>query len=395
MHGAVKPKEANGLMRHAFQCWLATILVGCSVSTNPASEPAVTGTHAGEPSAATKDAGEKVSLVDARAHVSDADAEADAGRDVYLLPPKWSGGSPDVIESGNEAVSLAIDESHVFWQGTGGSLFACPLAGCGTAAPVLLSSLIGPSAGLQTLSASNGVAVFVSELGVDLTTLTYADPYASTALTVTGVGSSIGAVVTDATNLYVSSAVETDAGGYNLTIASCPLAGPCSTPVVLVSGSSFGAMFVADGELYFATYDEQPTLSAVSVHGGASRTVCSESPDGGYVLSDVVSLVVAGGYAYFTSEDDPSSIYQCPTSGMGSPSLYLHDYAPYALATDGQDLYWTNYVPGTGTVATCAVGPKCTSPFTVADNQDSPYAIAASPSSVFWTTPGAIYRADR
>jgi hypothetical protein len=75
--------------------------------------------------------------------------------------------------------------------------------------------------------------------------------------------------------------------------------------------------------------------------------------------------------------------------------VYVEDYAPYALATDGSFVYWTNYAPVTGTIAVCTVGPTCTAPMTVADNQDAPFAIAANAKSVFWSTETHVYRADR
>jgi hypothetical protein len=332
------------------------------------------------------------------------DADGVSTYDAYILPPTWSGHSPVVVTRDDEAVSLAIDDAHVYWQGTGGSLFACPLAGC-SGSPTLLSSLIGPGlSGAQTLSVSDGVALFITSAGSAITSLAYTDPSQASTVYPSGTtefAPSIAALVTDATRVYFTSNVETDAGDNVVTLASCPLQGSCAAPQSFLPASESGSLyegsvapiFVAGSELYFDEVEDTAKLRAIPVGGGSARTVCSTNEDG--ILSNVQSLVVVGGYAYFTSPNDPTSIYQCATTGVTLPTRYIQDYAPLTLATDGTNLYWTNYVSGTGTVATCALGATCTSPFTIAINQDGPFVIAANATSVFWATSSAIYRADK
>jgi hypothetical protein len=324
------------------------------------------------------------------------DADADA---TYYLPPAWDGGAPAVVANGEEAVALALDSAHVYWQNTGGSVFACPLAGCAGGKPTLLSSLVGSTVSLETIGASDGVAAFLTAQGTTISSVAYADPGdASTTYTALGT-SDLGVLVSDTTSVYFVDNVSSDGGASEETaIYACPLDGKCTSPRSLYTASTvntyvtLGPLAVLGNELYVVEGGDNQALLAVPIHGGSSRTVCSSST---YELSGVVGIVAAGAYVYFTTSQEPTSIYQCATSGSSGITRFIQDYAPYALATDGANLYWTNYVPTTGTVATCALGATCTAPQTVAANQDSPFAIAANASSVFWSTTSVVYRADR
>jgi hypothetical protein len=322
-----------------------------------------------------------------------ADDLTDAGPDappVYDPPPAWSGGAPVLIAANQVAISLALDEARVYWQGPGGSVFACPLGGCPSGKPTLLSSLIGPAYNsLQTLGASGGDAVFLSDNGDAITSLTVADP-SRASTTYTG-STALLALVNDSSHVYF---VEEAGVCSPNTLLACPLTGPCASPETLYANASayLDQLFVADSEVFFVYEDENGyAIHAVSTHGGEARTVCSLGVDGG----GVVDMTVAGGFVYMTSTESPSEIYDCPTAGGTTTTIYVKDLAPYALASDGTNLYWTNYRDQGGSVVTCALGKECTSPFTVASNQDGPFAIAANATSVFWSTSTSIFRADK
>ena len=320
--------------------------------------------------------------------------DADDGSGEYILPPSWKGGAPKVIGSGIEGVSVAVDGANVYWQGTGGAVYACPFAGCAGGKATILSALIGGSSDLQTLVAYNGVALFLTSQGDGISRVSYATP-TQTSTTYSATGNGIGALVSDGANLYFTNNDAED-GGQAVALSSCPLQGACTSPVSLYQSTDattyvqLDQIAVSGSEVFFIENADSTSLRAVSTSGGDARTVCTSD-----MLGGAVSLVVAGGYAYFTTQADASAIYQCSTSGVATASLFLRDYAPYALATDGTNLYWTNYVPTTGTVATCAVGAKCTAPLTVASMQDAPFAIAANATSVYWSTSTAIFGADR
>jgi hypothetical protein len=312
---------------------------------------------------------------------------------VYDPPPFWSGGSPVLVAKGQEALSLALDSSNVYWQNAGGSVFGCPLSGCPDSKPTLLSSLIGPTSGtLQTLAAGDGVALFLTDGGDTISSFAGADPgHSPTTYRTTG-GTGFSSLVTDATHVYFVDEGPGE-GGYAQEIDACALGAGCSSPERLYEGpsrSSLGPLFVADSDVYFVSVGTASLIRAVPIHGGSVRTVCSSA-----FLFQTHALAVAAGNVYFTTGAEPTSIYRCKASGGGDASVYLQDLQPYALASDGANLYWTNYVSGPGSVVTCALGATCRSPFTVASNQENPFAIAASANSVYWSTASKVYRADR
>ena len=325
-----------------------------------------------------------------------ADDLTDAGPEtapIYLPPPAWSGGSPVLLAKNQEAVSLALDDAHVYWQGPGGSVFACPLGGCPDGRAAQLSSLVGPSSeALQTLGASGGDAVFLSDNGDALTILAVGDPgRASTMYAAAADGGSLGLLVNDAANVYF---VAVNGVCAPTQVLACPLGGPCASPVTLYESAStyIGQLSVAGSEVFFVQSDEAGdyAIHAVSAHGGGARKVCSLGTD----YAGVVDMIVAGGFVYVTTSNNPTKITACAASGSSNAWTYVEDLEPYALATDGENLYWTNY-QAEGNVVTCALGKECTSPFTVASNQTSPFAIVANGSSVFWSTQSSILRADK
>jgi hypothetical protein len=362
--------------------------------------------------ASSKDAGFGDAF-ESREASSDRDALEDGDAsdgDIYELPPTWSGSLPVVIGASSDAIALAIDDAHVYWQTPGGSVYGCPLTGCPSQKPTLLSSLIGSSSvDLESLSAENGAAIFLTAAGFTISNVAYSDPaHVSTTFAASNNGASSGfsALATDASHVYFTSLLETD-GGFAASLSSCPLTGSCSSPKSLFAAAAsfgneeifLGVVAVGDGEIYFAQAGDDNRIRAVSVDGGSVRTVCSASANTGSETEEplvgIESMLFVGSYVYFTSSGTHDSIYECLAAGGGSPERYIRDYSPYALATDGTNLYWTNYVPVTGTVATCALGATCVSPFTVAPRQDAPLALAASATTVYWTTSSSVVEARR
>jgi hypothetical protein len=329
-----------------------------------------------------------------------ADDLVDAGLDaapVYIPPPAWSGGSPVLIAKSEEAISLALDDAHVYWQAAGGSVFECPLGGCPGGMPTQLSSLIGPtSAALHALGADGGTAVFLSENGNSITSVTTSGPARASTIFTIAAGSLLGGLVSDGSRVYFADDLVSTCYSSTESLFACPLGGPCASPEALYQSRSaygLGPLFVAGSEIFFVEDDDSAdVVRAVSTGGGPSRKVCNVGEDYG----GVTDIAVAGGFVYMTTSENPRSIAACAAAGSGSSNAwtYVEDLEPYALATDGANLYWTNY-QAEGSVVTCALGKECTTPFTVASNQESPFAIAANGSSVFWSTPSSIFRADK
>jgi hypothetical protein len=278
------------------------------------------------PMAASGDAGVDSAVADAREAGEEAGDAGDAGDTgvVYQLPPAWSGGSAGLRATGEEAVSMAIDASRVYWQTPGGAVFACPLTGCSHQKPGLLSSLIGPASGsLETLTASGGITAFLSNSGTAITALQATDPSAAATtlqLSADAGFAALGPLVSDTTQVYFAEQGQ----GSPPAVYSCPLLGACTAPKLVYTSSGYGAgpLFVSGSSLYVVDCNNDCSINVVPVQGGTSRTVCSSSS----LLDQVQALHVAGGYAYFTSAQEPRSIYQCPTAGAASPSLYIKDF---------------------------------------------------------------------
>jgi hypothetical protein len=323
--------------------------------------------------------------------------DAGAQPDVYLLPPAWDGGSPKELASGITAVSIAADDQNVYLQSAGGGVYACPITGCAKEdAATQLSALIGGSSQLQTLVANNGAAFFITQGGNSISRVAYAAPTKTSTVYIASQGG-VDAIVTDGASLFFVDDAYTDGGDASTSVAilSCPLSGSCTSPTVLYSKTqgdnyvTFSALAAAGDRVYFLEVEqgangESSNIKSIPSQGGSARTVCATGPSDVYGIE---SLAVAAGYAFFTFGSGDNQIHWCPVSG-GNVGLYVTDYAPYDLATDGANLYWTNYVPSTGTIAGCAVNYECKKPFTVASGQDSPYALAVTSKGVYWANAG-------
>ncbi len=314
--------------------------------------------------------------------------------------PPWDGGAPVTIASGEqEPVALALDGTNVYWENSGGTVLACPLAGCPNNVPTLLAfngqSFFDSS---ESMAAGSSTAFFLGVSAIDscpsggcgLAPKTYWSPVPSDAgLDASqedfdaGIASPRG-VVSDSTSLYFTDGT---------TVYSCPIASTCSSPKTLFSTpfDSVGSLAVGAGQVYFVENGEaaEGGILAVPIGGGATaRVVCKSS-----LLFDVNSIVASGSYVYFTSGDDSSSIYECPAGG-GTATIFASDEFPFALAADSANLYWTN-ADGAGVIGTCPLGATCTGSRTVASNQDRPNAIAVNATTVYWTTQTAIRSAAK
>jgi hypothetical protein len=315
--------------------------------------------------------------------------------------PPWDGGAPVTIAAGEQQPeSLALDDVHVYWQNSGGTVLDCPLSGCPNNLPTLLA-FNGEGEnyyGLQAIAAGASTAFFITSSasidscasgGCGLAPATYfADPDSEQfdgGFFFDGGGGSVNNVVNDSSNLYF-----TDSN----SIYSCPIESTCPAAKNLITTDvgGIGVLAVSATEVFYV--DESGNLNqrirAVPIAGGAARVVCKSSN----FLYGVNSLVVAGGYVYFTTSNDSSSIYQCLAAGGGTPTTFAIDEAPYGLATDGVSLYWTNN-SSQGLIGTCPIGASCIGSRTIASGQKYPQAIAVNSTAVYWTTETGIYSAAK
>jgi hypothetical protein len=328
------------------------------------------------------------------------DGEFDSGPPPDAGPP-WDGGAPVTIAAGEQQPeSLALDDVHVYWQNSGGTVLDCPLSGCPNNVPTLLA-FNGEGEnyyGLQAIAAGASTVFFITSSasidscgsgGCSLAPATYfADPGSDQfdgGFFFDGGGGSVNNVVNDSSNLYF-----TDSN----SIYSCPIESTCPAAKNLITTDvgGIGVLAVSATEVFYI--DESGNLNqrirAVPIAGGATRVVCKSSN----FLYGVNSLVVAGGYVYFTTSNDSSSIYQCLATGGGTPTIFAIDEAPYGLATDGASLYWTNN-SSKGLIGTCPIGASCIGSRTIASGQKYPQAIAVNSTAVYWTTQTGIYSAAK
>jgi hypothetical protein len=313
--------------------------------------------------------------------------------------PPWSGSlTPVTVASGYEPLALAVDNTTVYWQNSGGTVLDCPASGCPGNIPTLLAfngseGYFGPIS--EAIAAGSSSAIYLTSsraldscasggCGNAPTTYFAGPPDEIDGGGFDGGGNVFSELITDSSNVYFTD---------SFSLYSCPIGSTCASANVLltVPAGSLNALAVAGGELYYV--DDGPytqSIRAIPIGGGKVRVVCESS-----ILSQVNALVVSGGYAYFTANFDSASIYECPAAGSGAtPTVFATDVYPDGLAADGTSVYWTNNV-SSGSIGTCAIAATCGGSNTVASNQDYPGAIAVNSSAVFWTTETAIYSATK
>lgn len=88
----------------------------------------------------------------------------------------------------------------------------------------------------------------------------------------------------------------------------------------------------------------------------------------------------------FWTEFSSGNVRGCPVTGCanGATSFAMGRQAPRGIATTPTTVYWVES-SGVGSVQSCPIS-GCASPIAVAGNQNSPYAVAADASGVYWTT---------
>ena len=98
----------------------------------------------------------------------------------------------------------------------------------------------------------------------------------------------------------------------------------------------------------------------------------------GQTMSDPPSVAVSGSSTvYWTTSTDVMSY-----SGAGAQTFAANQY-PYAVATDGTNVYWTSGLSNGAVMQQSTTGG---SPIAIATNQYYPNTIAIDASNVYWTT---------
>jgi len=164
----------------------------------------------------------------------------------------------------------------------------------------------------------------------------------------------------------------------------CALGAACgsATSLATFTNKQPSGIAVTGANVVFATvpsFGGKALIQSVPVGDGTVTTICSLP---GFV-SAINGLVVNGTDVYFTAS---GAVHTCSLSTSGvTAGVYIKDKnAPFGLATDGTDLYWTDN-KASGAIMKCALGSSCASATTVT-NAKNPKGIALSATDVYFTS---------
>jgi hypothetical protein len=137
------------------------------------------------------------------------------------------------------------------------------------------------------------------------------------------------------------------------------------------------------------------TVMKVAVEGGAPVTLAPTAWPEGTMSSGGMRLAIDSANVYWTvagvGASIPGTLLSVPLGGGATTTLATGLDTPSALAADGTNVYWVS--PTQGTVMKVPVGGGAIT--TLAWNQDDPTDIALDATSVYWATDSAILRTPK
>jgi hypothetical protein len=291
---------------------------------------------------------------------------------------------------------VALDSKNVYWTSTGtctgdggaavatGTVMAMPLAG-GTPT-TLASGQPDPEAiaadGTSVYWANNvgsscaaagGSVVKISPDGGTITTLASNQPSAKF-------------VAVDSKNIYW-----TTSDG----ILSAPLGGvgDGGTPTALASGQGPSAGIAVEGtNVYWAQGGGKGNVLSVPVAGGKIATITSAKTA---CSAGCISFTADSKYAYyaFMPPEDYANyeVISIPLSGGPAFTIADNEANPANMASDGTNLYWTNYGDIDGADHSNSVvraPPTSTATVVIASGLANPRGVAVNATSVYWANSG-------
>jgi hypothetical protein len=329
------------------------------------------------------DAGIDSTLSDAGLDATLTDASNDASTCVEAAPPDaslttlWSDGL-------SGAAFVAVDGTNVYFTSTAGfgSVMKCAIGGCGGSPTTIASGFVG--VGLMGI-AVDGTNVYWTVFGA-------ADAGAGAIMSCPiggcdgGVPNTLAAgqeqpwfIAVDATNVYWT---DPPAG----TVMSCPKTGCNGSPTTLASGQDHPwGIAVDSADIYW---------TAVGNSGGLMKCSLSSCGDGGspialYPGAGVAQIALDSDNVYATAGGSGGAVVKFTKDG-GAPVLLAQQDYPFAIATDGANVYWTDQETQTaGHVHKCGVDGCCMTPITMTPAQPNPWGIAVDGTNVYWANLGS------
>jgi hypothetical protein len=225
---------------------------------------------------------------------------------------------------------LAIDSNNIYWTNdvAPGSLKSCPLTGCPASGPTTIWS-------------------------------------AATEIT---------RVAVDSSNIYFTQFSQGE-------VDMCPLSGCGAAPMQIATGESQPMGITAgNGTVYWAV-SGGTEIHQRAIAGGATLTFAN--------TSGPRTLAVDGSSLYWVSAGgEVGTCAQLPAPCPSSTDLASAESSPYLLSIYNGDIYWSNNVSGTGSIAKCSISGCGGVPTTVTP-ADFPFGIAVDASGIYWDAGGS------
>jgi hypothetical protein len=354
---------------------------------------------------------------------SSTDAQADAGNVVCGSDAGPTVAASAILLAAGQAnpAGLAVDGANVYWINLGpeqlaggllkpypvyssGSVMTCAIGGCNSAPTALATAVDNGVA--STPTTPNAIAVGGGNVFWDeyLTTADAGVVAAVVACATTGCAGTpttfgpgfANALATDDQSVYWT---ETDRSSGIEQILGCALAG-CgdlpSTVGTIWSGILSPRLAMDNTNVYFFTGSGLCTCPKTGCHNEPTVLLPFAA-----VPAASTNLAVDANNVYWvtTQPDGVGAVFACPKTGCsnGPKTLASGLNTPSAVATDGENVYWTEgpnvaacgWGPGnTARIARCSVSGCDNQPTTLAAQLAQPAGLALDSQNVYWTDMG-------
>ncbi len=194
-------------------------------------------------------------------------------------------------------------------------------------------------------------------------------------------GYSGGTLAVDSQNAYwVNDGNEEN--GYPGAVMQMPLAG--GTALTVLSGFYPSGIALANGRIYFGTWDYQSAFfETVPIGGGAVTTLAS-----GLTYPSRLTIDAQGQNAYWEAYDQGPILKQSLTGG--GPQTLAPTPDPAGLAINATTAFWTDLMTAGGGVFAVSLngGSVATLASGLGTGRNGPWAITADASNVYWAAGG-------